>query len=314
MEPRSRRCLEIGRLPNLIIAGVSKCGTTSLFDYLAQHPDICPATEKEVAYFTPLREGRELDPVERYQRYFAHCGGQRYAMEATPSYCYSGASVRRAIRDVLGRPRIILTLRDPVDRLWSAYTFQRSLANLPPEIHSFEDYVAASQEHIRKGHGYMDSGYLKGLLIGFYAEYVPDWLTDFGDDLRVVFFEDLAHDPATVLGPICRWLGIDEEAARSLDYSVRNPTVHPRSVALARMAFAVKARTRRALGPLPRLRRALHRTYFRLNRGAMAERMSPEIREQLNIAYGESNAVVATALRQHGYEMLPDWLTARTPA
>ena len=45
------------RLPNLVIAGVPKAGTTSLFNYLAQHPDICPSDVKETRYFEPLRYG-----------------------------------------------------------------------------------------------------------------------------------------------------------------------------------------------------------------------------------------------------------------
>src|SRR4051794_41003093 len=65
------------QLPNLIIAGVSKGGTTSLFRYLAQHPDICPSPIKELRYFEPLRYGEPLTPIESCARHFEHCTGQR---------------------------------------------------------------------------------------------------------------------------------------------------------------------------------------------------------------------------------------------
>ncbi len=45
------------RVPNLVIVGVVKSGTTSLFNYLSQHPDICPSDVKETRYFDPLRFG-----------------------------------------------------------------------------------------------------------------------------------------------------------------------------------------------------------------------------------------------------------------
>ncbi len=139
------------RLPNLLIAGVPRGGTSSLFAYLGQHPDVCAATTKEVRFFTPLMDpAGALPSMESYGRYFAHCEGQRYALEATPSYCYGGSRVLSAINETLPDPRIIITLRDPVERLISAYRFQRARDNIPT-IRSFEEYVAACQEEHRAG-------------------------------------------------------------------------------------------------------------------------------------------------------------------
>lgn len=118
-----------GVLPNLLVAGVPKAGTGSLFSYLGQHPDICSSTVKEIGYFTPLRrEGGALPSVESYKVHFSHWAGQRYAMEATPNYCYGGERLRAGIKDTHGRPRIVISLRDPIDRLWSAYAMQRTRA------------------------------------------------------------------------------------------------------------------------------------------------------------------------------------------
>ena len=70
-----------------------------------------------------------MPPIEEYAQHFAHWSGERYALEATPTYSYGGRPVIQAIRSVLGRPKIVISLRDPADRLWSAYTFQRSVGN-----------------------------------------------------------------------------------------------------------------------------------------------------------------------------------------
>src|SRR5206468_11965479 len=112
------------RTPNLIVVGVPKAGTGSLFAYLSQHPDICPGDEKEIGYFNyfnPLRHSGEPPPLKEYAKHFAGCGDQRYRFEATPTYSYGGTPVIEAMKRLLASPKIVLTLRNPVDRLWSAY-------------------------------------------------------------------------------------------------------------------------------------------------------------------------------------------------
>ena len=56
------------RLPNLVIVGVGKAGTTSLFHYLRQHPDICGSDIKELRFLNPLRRGEPLAPLARFLR------------------------------------------------------------------------------------------------------------------------------------------------------------------------------------------------------------------------------------------------------
>lgn len=298
-----------GRLPNLLIVGVSKAGTGSLFSYLAQHPDVCASTRKETGYFNAVRdEGRALDSIDIYRAYFAHCRGESYAMEATPSYCYGGPRVVEAIRGTLDRPRILLILRDPVDRLWSAYTFQRSLMHLPG-IDSFEQYVSACEALREQGRPIITSGHLKGLAIGFYADYMPTWFEAFPDDVRAMFFEDMASRPQAVIGELCRWLGIDDAVTDSFDYKARNETVHPRSLKIGQAAFAMKRRMGGVLEKAPQLRTALRGAYLRLNKGRAPERLRPETRERLVATYRESNAGIRELLRSLGYERFPPWLT-----
>src|SRR5919107_198212 len=233
---------ETGRLPNLLVVGVPKAGTGSLFAYLSQHPDICPADEKEVGYFNhfnPRRHTGPVPPLADYRRHFAHCNGECYAFEATPTYSYGGRPVIDAIRATLDRPRIILTLRNPVDRLWSAYTFQRELGNLT-EFASFEEYLAACRRRRRDGTDLVPHDHMHGVYIGYYGDFVPLWLDAFDADIRVIFTEQLTQDPIGVVGGIFGWLGVDRDLATSLDLAPRNRTNHPRSVRAARAAYSVK--------------------------------------------------------------------------
>ncbi len=301
-----------GRRPNLLIVGVPKAGTGSLFSYLAQHPEICPATEKEIGFFSPLSEpAGELGPIASYEAHFARCDAQTYAVEATPNYCYGGPRLVAGVRDMLDQPRIVIILRDPVDRLWSAYTFQRSLMNLSG-IRSFEGYVAACEEErrrsLRVNRNVPPTGHLKGLAIGFYGEYLGDWLETFPDHTRVVFFDELSSDPHRVLADLCRWLGIEEEVTSSFDYAVHNRTVNPRSMVAAKAVFEAKRRLGRLLSPTPKVRHLVRNLYLRLNAGQISETMRPETRTHLIDLYRDSNRAVVDLLKPRGYEF-PEWLT-----
>ena len=303
-----------GRLPNLIVIGVPKSGTGSLFGWLSQHPDICPGDEKEIGYFNhfnPRRHTGPVPPLEEYARHFTHWKDERYAFEATPTYSYGGRPVIDAIRETLPGVRIVLTLRNPTDRLWSAYTFQRELGNL--EI-PFEEYLATCESRRRDGSDLVPRDHFHGLYIGYYADYVPLWLDAFGDDLRVLFADDLRSDAPAVMAGLFGWLGIDDTVVSGLDLAPRNRTNHPRSVRAARVAYSVK-RSAERLGVLsPRLRATATRLYQRTNRGAPPEQMSAELRRHVDELYRDSNATTASALRDHGYHRLPPWLaTAGSP-
>src|SRR3954466_15902853 len=106
----------LSRLANLVVIGVNKAGTTSLFDYLGRHPDIGLSDLKELRYFTPLRYGEPLGPLDSYAQHFDHCVEERYAVEATPGYFYGGRPLARAMHETCGSVRTVLSLREPADR------------------------------------------------------------------------------------------------------------------------------------------------------------------------------------------------------
>jgi Sulfotransferase domain len=303
------------RIADLVIAGVPKAATGSLFAYLAQHPEVCASDLKETGYFNhynPQRHTGPVPPLESYARHFAHADGERYALEATPTYSYGGRSVIEAMRTVLGKPKIIISLRDPADRLWSAYTFQRSVGN-NVRIGSFDAYVAILEQRHRDGVQPVPRDGLHGLRIGFYADYLGEWFDEFGDDLRIVFFEDLKRDPRREIAALYGWLGIDPAVADSLDVEPRKVTQHPRSTRLAAAARSVKRRSERLLPPAAQ--RRLQRAYARLNAGGeLTEHFDPSLRRHVEEIYRESNVATAQLLTARGYRDLPPWLAGTSAA
>jgi hypothetical protein len=304
------------RIANLVIAGVPKAATSSLFDYLAQHPDICGSDEKELGYFNHYSEWRNQGPpppLDEYARHFDHCAGERYLLEATPTYCYAGRPVITALRQVLGEPKIIITLRDPVDRLWSAYTFQHAVGH-NAHVDSFPEYLEMVERHRDEGRRLVPGDGLHGLHIGFYADYLGDWFDEFGDDLRIVFVEDLRRDPHAVVRGLCDWLAIDTDVVSTLDLGARNVTTPPRSRRLAKAARSLKRRGEQLhllpAAAQPRLRSA----YARFNAGELTERMDPEMRRHVEDVYRESTKLTADLLTARGYRDLPAWLRAGSAA
>ncbi|MEW6715877.1 MAG: hypothetical protein AB1345_00005, partial [Chloroflexota bacterium] len=80
----------------LIIAGTTRAGTTSLFKYLSDHPDVCAASVKETGFFLdadypnpPPTKYRAEDGLSRYESYFSSCPEKPVRLEATPGYLYS---------------------------------------------------------------------------------------------------------------------------------------------------------------------------------------------------------------------------------
>jgi hypothetical protein len=297
------------RLPNLLIAGVGKAGTTSLFWYLSQHPDVCASAAKEPRYFRFPDDDpdAELPPIETYARHFVHCGAQRYVMEASPQYFKGGTRTITAIRRTLYEPRIILMFRDPLDRMWSEYRFRKSRLTLPESI-TFDAYVAECERVRDEGLPRTpETQAFYTLAGGAYADLARDWLDAFGDDIRVWFFEDMVADPSAFVAEVCRWLGIDAAPARVIDYTVENRTAEVRSRAMQRVALAANAeggllRNRR------RLKAPLRAIYYAINRGSRRERMSPETRRGLEQTFAGPNAALAAELRRRGYRDLPGWL------
>jgi hypothetical protein len=196
--------------------------------------------------------------------------------------------------------------------LWSAYAFQRTRGHLDG-VRSFEDYISICDE--RRRTGTRQGPYFGGLTISYYGDYLGDWLDLFGDDVRVMFADDLFADARAVVKRLCRWLSLDEEVAESFDYGIRNKATHARSVTVSKWARRMKRMSDGLLKRSPAASQALRRVYVRANTGELDEHLRPETRRLLEEMFAGSNRAVAGMLRDHGYQDLPPWLeqTGRVP-
>jgi hypothetical protein len=309
--PEAARRESRARLANLLLAGVGRAGTTSLFWYLSQHPDICASERKEPRYFLPLSEADEgvsgsLPPLEEYERCFEQCSTERYRMEATPGYFHGGPRLIQGIRTRLEKPRIVIMLRDPIARIWSIYRYAKSHLLLPGNV-TFGTYIQECLEVERQrrlrpleGQAYWS------IRASQYADFIEPWFDAFGDDLRVLFFEDLIDSPREIVEQLCDWLGIDRTPVASFDLSVENKSIRYRSRLLQRVALA--ANSEGFFRRHRRLKSRLREIYFRLNDRGGQETMPKPVRQQLELLFAAPNQRLADELTARGYTDLPGWL------
>lgn len=187
---------DFSRLPNFIILGAAKSGTTSLFEILKQHPQIFGTTKKEVGFFnndTNFRKG-----LEWYSsRYFKSSVTYRIRMEATPAYFNWGnkTAVRIANTYQNNPIKFGLIFRDPVERAYSNYWHR---VRLGQENLSFEKAIEAEDSRIADNYdelfrmGNSKYGYFRG---GCYATNLKYFLEYFPiDSFIFLLSQDLNDD------------------------------------------------------------------------------------------------------------------------
>jgi hypothetical protein len=203
-------------LPDFLILGAQKTGTTALYAYLRWHPQITGPSFKEVSFFD-----RHYARGERWYR--AHMPVARSAVvgEASPSYLLHPLAPERAARMVPGA-RLIALLRNPVERAFSQYQHEVVLGR---ETLSFEDALTQEDERMRGEVDRMlgDPAYFSYAwwnytyaARGRYAEQLERWYDAFPrEQVLVVLTDDLAADTAGTYARVLDFLGVDQHVLES---------------------------------------------------------------------------------------------------
>ncbi len=190
---------------HVLVIGAQRCGTTWLLEALAAHPDIAaaqPARPEPKVFVSDERSARGRGWYER--TYFAHAGDEPIRAEKSTSYLEDPAAAERAVQ-VLGDPLVLVQLRDPIHRAVSHWAFSTENGfETRPLIHVLEANLDGPLPWSGEGASVSPYAYLER---GRYAGYLRPWLERFGDELRVLFFEELVGRPDR-LGEVYRWLGV----------------------------------------------------------------------------------------------------------
>ena len=298
------------RLPNFVIGGTEKAGTTSVFDWLSVHPQVCASTRKETDFFREDFSGDlHLDRL-RYASYFERCAGDRpVVMEASPGYLGEAAVVAPRMRLLTPGTRLLFILRDPIDRLYSSYHFHRGKLNLPQEL-SFEDYVDRCLRFERQGVSPaelgLDEWYLKVLRFGSYADFIAIYRSKLPvRNIKVMFFESLRHDARAFMTELSAFVGIDQGFWEEFEFRKSNVTFSARLKGLHRIAMLANRAAEPVLRRYPGIKQSLVSTYKSFNQEREGyEPMPAAVRSRLVEYYAPG---VHALRRQLGVRLPASW-------
>jgi len=278
-------------LPNFLIVGAAHAGTTSLYFYLRQHPEIFMPTDpknKEPMYF--VSTDAPITDFDAYLELFRGAEGKKAIGEASTAYLHCEESPAR-IQSVLGRIKIIIILRDPAKRAFSNYnwmirqgwedavTFEEGLRREPIRVKDphFRDHCLAN---------YLDD-YLY-FATGLYFHQVKRYLETFGRDrVRIYLFEEFVKDSQALCRDIFDFLGVERTFSPSID--VHNEGRRPLSVTLQSWVQSV-AMGRKTFHPLRLVPRPYRGTFIRRIKNVNARlgkkiHISPLLYQQLSQRY-----------------------------
>jgi Sulfotransferase domain len=271
-------------LPNFLIIGAMKSGTTALYYYFEQHPQIYMSPIKEPNFFCSEGQenpdGKSITSIEAYRDLFRHASDATAIGEASHCYLYEPQAAARIRAHVPGA-KLIAVLRNPIDRAYSH--FLHMVRNGTEPLTDFaqalrEEEVGAHRE--RSPQDYIGRG--------LYYDQLKRYFDTFGQDqVRVYLYEDLSDAPVEMLRDAFRFLGVDDSFVPDVSLR-RNVSGRPKYETVDRILRRPSAIKDMLKLYLPgRLRWSLSKAFDELKARNLVEPPSvqPEVRRQLIEVY-----------------------------
>jgi hypothetical protein len=231
----------VSRTPNFFIVGAPKAGTTSLYSYLDQHPEVYMSAIKEPHFFAdeireenfdaqtrrgmardhhelqtflsgPMREkrfGGIVTEWEDYCRLFSQARNELALGEASVCYLWSATAASR-IASKIPDAKILVMLRDPAERAYSQYLHGVSNGAIR---WSFREHIQRNLRHSAK----QFCVHYPFLEFGLYSEQLRRFQEQFGQNVWVGFHQDFEDRPLDIYHDICRFLGIGDDFSPSME-------------------------------------------------------------------------------------------------
>jgi hypothetical protein len=268
-------------LPNFIVIGAYKSGTTSLYNYLRQHPEIFMSRIKEPNFFAHEKkakmmreEGKEvrvIDNMDSYQDLFKKVTNEKAIGEASPIYLGTPLAAKR-IKETIPDVKLIAILRQPVDAFYSDHNMRiresRKLEN------DFRERFMDIENRIR-------SGKISGPM--YYSQLKTYYDLFDASQIKVYLFEDLIKNSSAVFQDIFRFLGVDDTFRPDMSETY-NPGGLPKNQKLGEILTNL-LKKKKLIKKVPFLRKAL----LRLQQANTVKfpPLSPDLRRELTSIFRE---------------------------
>jgi hypothetical protein len=188
-----------GPLPTFLICGAPKAGTTALYEYCRQHPDVLMSTPKETGFF----HKNHHKGVDWFRAHFQDWGGETAIGEASVMTMPTPGAEKR-VADLIPDARLIFLLRDPVERAYSDYLFNVQQGWIPPDV-SFGRIIRDEVE-VKDYSG-------KALINrGLYLKHLRRFREHFRrSQMRILLARDLKHETSRVVRSVYTLVGVEED-------------------------------------------------------------------------------------------------------
>lgn len=211
-------------LPNLFGVGPGRSGTSFLYGLLAEHNDILVSPVKETNFFGVLQDGYSKDglTLRDYERLFAHTVDREYiyVAEVTPVYLFLQGAINE-IKSTCGYPKIIVTLRHPIDRAHSQFKHHAE----HHKFQSFNEYVEEGLDQLslhrhRRGHWFAPGTNLRQSL--YAGDIAQAWQLFGRERVQILVYEELRADPEAWIKRLGDFLELPFEYTEQQEKRYRN--------------------------------------------------------------------------------------------
>ena len=208
----------------LIIGGTPKAGTTSLYKWLSDHPDVCASSMKETRFFLdsdyPLPSPAKYNGknLEQYAVFFKQCedNKNKLRLDATPDYLYSETALKIAV--LLPHSKIVFILRDPIERMISWFKYAKQEGMISQEM-NFEQYVMLQ---VGKPIDANLPIFLRALEQCKFDKYLKEFYKVFPSRCLIIDFNDLKSNPRKVMTELCAFSNLEDKFYDSYLFKAEN--------------------------------------------------------------------------------------------
>ena len=216
--------MNMGRMPTFLVIGAARSGTTALYTYLRQHPDIFMSAAKETNFFAfedevldfggpaPEYINNSVNRLADYQALFADATHQSAIGEASPLYLYSNKAPGR-IRTHIPDAKLIAILRNPVEQAFSHFLYAKRQVLEP-----LDDFMSALQAEGQRERAHWQPLFQYSQFPRYHQQ-LQRYHAVFPDDqIKIFLYEDFESEPVSVLKDIFSFIGVDDTFVADLTY------------------------------------------------------------------------------------------------
>jgi len=197
--------------PNFFVVGAPRSGSTTLYDYLKRAKGVYMSPIKEPRYFSSIDPSTMYPPPitdkKKYLALFKGVKDEKAIGEASPSYLRDEKAPYN-IKKIVPDAKIIMILRDPLNRAYSQYQLRISNG----KTYTFSECIKLSLE--------LDADDFKSRITksGFYAKQVQMYLDVFGsNNVKILIFEEFIKDPEPQIKKVLEFLGVNSESPPTIE-------------------------------------------------------------------------------------------------